>query len=79
MPEQGMQYLHQNKVLHGDLKPANVLRSTEGCIKIADFGSALVFSEDDQSWEGTLNGTPAFRAPETLSASCKLTEKARLA
>lgn len=72
---QGLDYLHYNKVLHGDLKPANLLRSSDGLVKIADFGSALVYSEDEGMFEGAVNGTPAFRAPETLTAACKLTRK----
>ena len=64
-------------MLHGDLKPANLLRSSDGLVKIADFGSALVYSEDEGMFEGAVNGTPAFRAPETLTAACKLTRKVR--
>ncbi len=72
---QGLDYLHFNNTLHGDLKPANLLRSSEGRIKIADFGSALVYLESDDTYDGPVNGTPAFRAPETLLQHRKLTSK----
>ena len=70
-----MDYLHFNNTLHGDLKPANLLRSSEGRIKIADFGSALVYLESEDTYDGPMNGTPAFRAPETLVKQRKLTSK----
>ncbi|KAK9849502.1 hypothetical protein WJX84_009237 [Apatococcus fuscideae] len=71
----GLDYLHFNNTLHGDLKPANLLRSSEGRIKIADFGSALIYLESEDTYDGPMNGTPAFRAPETLLKRRKLTSK----
>ena len=62
---QGLDYLHFNKALHGDLKPANLLLSSERLVKIADFGSAMMYQESEGTWEGPVNGTPAFRPPET--------------
>ncbi len=35
-----LKYLHEKKIMHLDLKPQNVLLSTENLIKLADFGSA---------------------------------------
>lgn len=72
---QGLDYLHYNKALHGDLKPANLLLSSEQLVKIADFGSAMIYQESEGTWEGPLNGTPAYRPPETLTASGRLTRK----
>ena len=72
---QGLDYLHYNKALHGDLKPANLLLSSERLVKIADFGSAMMYQESEGTWEGPVNGTPAFRPPETLTASGRLTRK----
>ena len=72
---QGLNYLHYNKALHGDLKPANLLLSSERLVKIADFGSAMIYQESEGTWEGPVNGTPAFRPPETLTASGRLTRK----
>lgn len=72
---QGLDYLHYNKALHGDLKPANLLLSSERLVKIADFGSAMMYQESEGTWEGPVNGTPAFRPPETLTAFGRLTRK----
>jgi serine/threonine protein kinase len=36
----GLLYLHSKKVIHGDLKPSNILLSSDGVAKTADFGSA---------------------------------------
>jgi serine/threonine protein kinase len=35
-------YLHRNLIMHGDLKPDNLLLSADGRLKISDFGSAIV-------------------------------------
>lgn len=72
---QGLEYLHANHVVHGDLKPANLLRGGDGHIKIVDFGSALVYQETAGAWDGQVSGTPAFRAPESLKSGYKLTHK----
>lgn len=64
---QGMEYLHAQRVLHRDLKPENVLLDNSGGVRICDFGLARVA---DTGGSMTVNkGTPAFMAPETMSAS----------
>ena len=52
LPFQGLEYLHANHVVHGDLKPANLLRGGDGRIKIVDFGSALEYQEAAGAWDG---------------------------
>ena len=40
----GVAYVHSCGIFHGDLKPANILLTDEGIVKIADFGSSMGFS-----------------------------------
>ena len=56
-------YLHNKKVIHCDLKPQNILLDADSNIKIADFGSAQMFYEEEDT---LLNhkGTYEFLAPE---------------
>ena len=42
MPGQALDYLHFNKVVHGDLKPENVLMSARGAVTLSDFGCSKV-------------------------------------
>lgn len=35
----------------------------------------MIYQESEGTWEGPVNGTPAFRPPETLTATGRLTRK----
>ena len=65
-----MEYLQTRRIVHRDIKPANLLLSTDGRLKISDFGIAeeMSFYEKTDSCQ-FIPGTPAFQAPELLSAS----------
>ncbi|GAX77682.1 hypothetical protein CEUSTIGMA_g5125.t1 [Chlamydomonas eustigma] len=58
----GVEYLHFNKIVHGDLKPDNLLLTMSAKVKVSDFGSA-VLCENNPLITCPL-GTPAFMAPE---------------
>jgi serine/threonine protein kinase len=55
---------HRKGVIHGDVKPANILVTEEGRIKLTDFGMARLASRDSK--ETPLLGTPAYWCPEQV-------------
>lgn len=55
---------HRKGVIHGDVKPANILINGEGRVKLSDFGMARVAHRDVSS--GQLLGTPAYWCPEQI-------------
>ncbi|KAJ8141381.1 hypothetical protein OY671_005447 [Metschnikowia pulcherrima] len=58
----GLQYLHEQGVVHRDVKAANVLLTGAGEVKLADFGVATKVSAS----HNTVVGTPNWMAPETV-------------
>ncbi len=55
---------HQCKIIHGDVKPANILITNEGQVKLGDFGIARFATQ--VSGSGTVLGTPAYLSPEQI-------------
>lgn len=62
----GLLYLHEQGVIHRDIKGANILTTKEGLVKLADFGVATKASGLDQS---SVVGTPYWMAPEVIELS----------
>ncbi|OAX34915.1 kinase-like protein [Rhizopogon vinicolor AM-OR11-026] len=66
----GLQYLHANNVIHGDLNGPNVLIHADGTACLADFGLSLLYSEvvsaSQASWTSTFHGNFRWLAPELL-------------
>jgi TonB family protein len=56
-------YAHERKVIHRDIKPTNILVSSEGVPKITDFGVARLFGSTLTN-AGKIFGTPAYMSPE---------------
>ncbi|HEY5068237.1 MAG TPA: serine/threonine-protein kinase, partial [Candidatus Acidoferrum sp.] len=55
---------HRAKVIHGDVKPANILVTKDGQVKLGDFGIARFATQVSTS--GSLMGTPAYLSPEQI-------------
>ncbi|KAH9259206.1 hypothetical protein BASA82_001279 [Batrachochytrium salamandrivorans] len=64
---QALDYLHENSVVHRDIKLENVLWDSSGAIKLCDFGLATVLTKERPL--GLRNcGTVGYRAPEIILA-----------
>jgi hypothetical protein len=55
---------HRSGVIHGDVKPANILVTEDGKVKLSDFGIARFATQ--VSGSGKLMGTPAYLSPEQI-------------
>ncbi|KAK1941359.1 Serine/threonine-protein kinase GRIK2 [Phytophthora citrophthora] len=62
----GLAYLHEQKIVHGDIKPQNLLVGEKDVVKIADFGISQSLYGSKQKI-ADVAGTPAFMSPEMCS------------
>jgi serine/threonine-protein kinase len=59
-----LRHAHDRGVIHRDIKPANLLLTTEGHVKLSDFGIARLFGTPGLTAAGNVLGTVEFMAPE---------------
>jgi serine/threonine protein kinase len=60
-----LQYAHRRGVIHRDIKPANIMVTTEGAVKVVDFGIARL-ADTSKTQTGTLLGTLSYMSPQLL-------------
>ena len=57
---------HKQGIVHRDVKPENILVTTEGVVKVADFGLARAYADSRATQAGTVTGTVQYLAPEQI-------------
>jgi len=62
----GMAHAHEVGVLHRDIKPANIMVTSDGRVKVTDFGIARVLGSSHITRAGRIIGTMEYIAPERL-------------
>ena len=65
----GVEHAHEAQILHRDLRPANVLISESGVVKVADFGTSRLL---EKAHATTVIGSPPYMAPEQFQGRAVL-------
>ena len=63
-----LSYAHRRGIIHRDIKPSNILLTSEGTVKVADFGIARIVEEEDVAIgePGEIVGSARYMSPEQL-------------
>eukprot|EP00298_Acanthocystis_sp_HF-20_P016623 c21533_g1_i1.p1 GENE.c21533_g1_i1~~c21533_g1_i1.p1 ORF type:complete len:891 (+),score=312.88 c21533_g1_i1:163-2673(+) len=72
-----LNWLHEHNIVHGDIKPANIMIGSDGHIKLTDFGLSQILTKSDSGRQNNeeestspphkiVHGTPDYLAPEIL-------------
>lgn len=65
---EALDYAHRQGVVHRDIKPANLMVTTNGTVKVMDFGIARIASSK-KTQTGTIMGSPSYMSPEQVSGA----------
>ncbi|RXN32934.1 serine threonine- kinase Nek4-like protein [Labeo rohita] len=60
-----LQYIHENNVLHRDIRPQNVFLTEDGYINLGDFGSSIIL-ERTKAYAASVVGAENYISPEVL-------------
>ena len=63
-----VQYIHERKILHRDLKSQNIFLTKQGDIVLGDFGIARVLKNNKREMASTVIGTPYYMSPEIMES-----------
>ena len=72
----GLKVMYENKIIHGEIKPSNILLSfnknnvNKVCVKISDFGLSKLY--EDNIISKSIRGTSQFISPECLKSEKKM-------
>lgn len=64
----GLVHCHESNIIHGDIKPANILLGEDGAWKLADFGNSFICLEESDALN-VPRGTPSFLSPEIFEGT----------
>ncbi len=63
-----LDFAHVHGIVHRDIKPANIMLTSEGAVKVADFGIAKIMSGATTTVTQAVLGTPSYMSPEQIEA-----------
>jgi TolB-like protein/predicted Ser/Thr protein kinase len=63
---EGLDKAHRSGIVHRDIKPDNLILTSDGILKIVDFGIAKLLGHQGRTQPGAVVGTPAYMAPEQI-------------
>ena len=72
---EGMNYLHEESIIHRDLNSMNVVLTKDFAAKICDFGCARRIGAQGHINPTTISGSPSYMSPEQLTGASQLTLK----
>ena len=74
---QALRHAHRKHIIHRDIKPDNIMITTDGVVKLADLGLAKrkLDTESGLTQAGSIMGTPYYMAPEQAKDFSKVDER----
>ncbi|HWB86245.1 MAG TPA: protein kinase [Bryobacteraceae bacterium] len=73
-----LDYAHARGVIHRDIKPANMMLTTDGVVKLMDFGIAKASTDQRLTMTGTTMGSLYYMSPEQIQGTANLDARADL-